>query len=1104
MSFSDVFIRRPVATTLLTIGLVLAGGAAFPLLPVSPLPQVDFPTISVSASLPGASPETVATSVATPLERHLGQIADVAEMTSSSSVGQAQIVLQFGLDRDIDGAARDVQAAINAARADLPASLKSNPTYKKVNPADAPILILALTSDTLSQGQLYDSAATVLQQKLSQISGIGQVTIGGSSLPAVRAELNPQALFHYRIGLEDVRAGLNAANAHSPKGVIEDGTRRWQIYTNDQAGTADQYRQLVIAYRNGAAVRLADVADVVDSVEDLRNGGIANGKPSVLLVLYRQPGANIIETVDRIYAVLPQLAASVPHDIDITPMADRTTTIRGSLHDVERTLIISILLVIGVVFVFLRNGRSAIIPSVAVPASLLGTFGAMYLLGFSLDNLSLMALTVATGFVVDDAIVVLENVTRHIEAGMPRLQAALLGAREVGFTVLSMSTSLVAVFIPILLMGGIVGRYFREFALTLSIAIAVSLVISLTTTPMMCAYIIKPRPASEAGRLFRWSERAFDTLLASYDRSLRWALRHAKLMLLILAGVLVLNVYLFYLVPKGFFPQQDTGRLVGGIQGDQSVSFQLMQKKLNQFIAIIQKDPAVDGVVGFTGGRQTNSGFVYVSLKPKSERKLSTDMVIARLRREMAQVAGATLFLQAAQDIRSGGRSSNAQYQYTLQGDDLQEVYAWVPKITAALQHLPELTDVNSDQQQNGLEMDLVIDRETAARLGITAAAIDNTLYDAFGQRQVSTIYSALNQYHVVMEVAPQYWQSPDMLKELYVSTAGGAIGGTQSTQALAGTVTRSGSASTITQTTSAAQIATDTVRNFAANQLGATGHSAVGASTGAAVTTNAETMVPLAAFSHYGPGKTPLAVNHQGPFVASTISFNLVPGKSLSDATAAVNQVMNELKVPITIRGSFQGTARVFQESLANEPILVVAALLAVYIVLGILYESYVHPITILSTLPSAGLGAVLALMAFNTEFSIIALIGVILLIGIVKKNAIMMIDFALDAERTQHLPPAEAIYQACLLRFRPIMMTTMAAMLGALPLALGSGDGAELRQPLGISVVGGLIVSQMLTLYTTPIIYLYLDRFRLWSRDRWRSRYPDLSDGTVAEPGE
>jgi multidrug efflux pump len=1111
MSFSETFIRRPVATTLLTLGLALAGGTAFMLLPVSPLPQVDSPTISVSATLPGASPETVATSVATPLERHLGQIADVTEMTSSSSVGQAQITLQFGLDRNIDGAARDVQAAINAARADLPASLRSNPTYKKVNPADSPVLILALTSGTLSQGQLYDSAATVLQQKLSQIEGIGQVTIGGSSLPAVRAELNPHALFHYGIGLEDVRAGLNAANAHSPKGAIEDSKQRWQLYTNDQASSADQYRSLVIAYRNGAAVRLSDVADVVDSVENVRNGGIANGKPSVLLVLYRQPGANIIDTVDRIYALLPQLKASIPSDIDITPVADRTTTIRASLHEVERTLVIAIMLVIAVVFLFLRNARSALIPSVAVPASLLGTFGAMYLLGYSLDNLSLMALTVSTGFVVDDAIVVLENITRHVEAGMPRFQAALLGAREVSFTVLSMSTSLVAVFIPILLMGGIVGRYFREFAMTLSIAIVVSLAISLTMTPMMCAYLVRYRPESERGRLFQWSERAFDALLASYDRSLRWALRHSLTTVLILGAAVLLTFVLFFGRPLnlpigltyGFFPQQDTGRLIGNIQADQSVSFQLMQKKLNQFVSIIQHDPTVDTVVGFIGGRQTNSGFVFITLKPLSERRLSADMVIAGLRRNMSQVAGATLFLQSAQDIRVGGRASSALYQYTLQGDDLAELYQWAPQIAEALQHVPELTDVNSDQQQNGLETDLLIDRETAARLGITAAAIDNTLYDAFGQRQVSTIYAALNQYHVIMEVAPQYWQSPEMLKELYVSTAGGAVTGTESTQAVVGTVTAPPSGAS-NQTTTAAQIAANTARNLAANQIGATGHASASASTGAAVTTNAETMVPLAAFSHYGPGKTPLAVNHQGPFVATTISFNLAPGKSLSEAAVAVNKVMNELKVPVDIHGSFQGTARVFAQSLANEPILVLAALLAIYIVLGILYESYIHPITILSTLPSAGLGAALALLACNTEFSLIALIGVILLIGIVKKNAIMMIDFALEAERSQHLAPGEAIYQACLLRFRPIMMTTMAALLGALPLAIGIGDGAELRQPLGISIVGGLIVSQMLTLYTTPIIYLYLERFRLWAQGRWRRRYPDLSGGTVAEPGE
>jgi multidrug efflux pump len=1097
MTFSDVFIRRPVATTLLTLGLALAGGVAFFLLPVAPLPQVDFPTISVSAQLPGASPETVATSVATPLERHLGQIADVSEMTSSSSVGSATITLQFGLNRDIDGAARDVQAAINAARADLPASLRSNPTYRKVNPADSPVLLLALTSDTLSPGQLYDSAATVLQQKLSQVDGIGQVTIGGSSLPAVRVELSPYALFRYGIGLEDVRAALGAANAHSPKGIIENDERRWQLYTNDQASTADQYRSLVIAYRDGAAVRLSDVAEVVDSVEDLRNQGLSNGKPSVLLILYRQPGANIIDTVDRVYELLPQLRASIPQNIDITPVSDRTTTIRASLHEIERTLAISIALVVAVVFLFLRNARSTLIPSIAVPVSLIGTFGAMYLLGYSLDNLSLMALTVATGFVVDDAIVVLENVTRHVEAGVPRFEAALRGAREVGFTVLSMSVSLVAVFIPILLMGGIVGRYFREFAMTLSVAIVISLVISLTTTPMMCAYIIRHRPAGEQGRLFRWSERAFAAVLRYYDRSLRWALAHARVMMLILLAVLGLNFYLFYAVPKGFFPQQDTGRLIGGIQADQSISFQLMRQKLTQFISIVQSDPAVDSAVGFTGGRQTNSGFVFVSLKPIAERQISVDMVIARLRGNLARVAGATLFLQAAQDIRVGGRQSNAQYQYTLQGDELQELYAWAPKIAEALQREPALADVNSDLQQNGLETDLVIDRDTAARLGINASQIDNTLYDAFGQRQVSTIYSALNQYHVIMEVAPQYWQSPDTLNDLYVSTAGGAVSGTGGTNAVAGTTAAKASAKNQGVSPTAAQVAGDAARNLASNGIGSTGR--IGASTGAAVSTSRETMVPLAAVTHYETGKTPLAVNHQGPFVATTISFNLAPGKSLSDATEAVNRVMNELNVPADIHGNFQGTARVFEQSLANEPILVLAAILAVYIVLGILYESYVHPITILSTLPSAGLGAVLALMALNTEFSIMALIGVILLIGIVKKNAIMMIDFALDAERRHGLSSREAIYQACLLRFRPIMMTTMAALLGALPLALGLGEGSELRHPLGVSIVGGLVVSQMLTLYTTPVIYLYLDRFRLWSQRRWRG-----GEAAVAEPGE
>jgi multidrug efflux pump len=1098
---SSTFIRRPVATTLLTLGVAMAGGLAFFLLPVSPLPQVDFPTISVRASMPGASPEVMATSVATPLERHLGEIADVTEMTSSSSVGSTRITLQFGLDRDIDGAARDVQAAINAARADLPASLRQNPTYRKVNPADAPILILALTSDTLSRGQMYDAATTVIEQKLSQVQGVGEVDVGGAALPAVRAEINPNALSKYGIGLEDVRAALSAANAHSPKGAIEQAGKHYQIYANDNASTAAQFANLIVAYRNKAAVRLDDVAQVTDSVENIRNAGLANGKPAVLVIVYRQPGANIIGTVDRVRAQIPFLQNEIPAGIDIAQAMDQSVTIRASLKDVERTLLISVALVIMVVFLFLRSPRATLIPAVAVPVSLIGTFGVMYLLGYSLDNLSLMALTVATGFVVDDAIVVLENTQCHVEAGMPRFQAAMQGAREVGFTVLSMSLSLVAVFTPILLMGGIIGRLFREFAMTLSVAILVSLLVSLTATPMMCAHLLRreakaatqTRPGI-AARIAGVSERVFENARDFYGRSLTWSLSRAPLVLLILLATLCLNVFLFYIVPKGFFPQQDTGRLVGNIQADQSISFQLMSQKLTQFIDIIHKDPAVDSVVGFTGGGQTNGGFVFASLKPISERPSATQ-VIANLRRETAAVPGATLFFQAAQDIRVGGRASNAQYQYTLQGDDLDELNTWGPKITASLQKLPELTDVSSDQQDAGLETDLQIDRSSAARLGLTVSAIDNTLYDAFGQRQVSTIYNPLNQYHVIMEVAPQYWQNPDSLKQLYVSTSGGAVGGTQSTNAVAGTVVAKG------QAVQASSVAADAARNLATNALANSTHG--GTSTGSAVATSAETMVPLAAFTSYGPGTTPLAVNHQGLSVASTISFNLAPGVSLGEATAAISAAMASLHVPAGIVGSYQGTAGAYQSSLANEPILILAALMAVYIVLGVLYESYVHPITILSTLPSAGVGAVLALLLFHTEFSIIALIGVFLLIGIVKKNAIMMIDFALDAQRTRHLSSRDAIYQACLMRFRPIMMTTMAAMLGAVPLAIGFGEGGELRRPLGISIVGGLLVSQMLTLYTTPVIYLYLDRFRLWAQARW-GRHDPLAASPNLEPGE
>ena len=1095
MGPSTPFIRRPIATTLLTFGLAAAGAVAFFKLPVSPLPQVDFPTISVRATLPGASPEDVATTVASPLERHLGQIADVTEMTSSSTVGGTRITLQFGLNRDINGAARDVQAAINAARVDLPTSLRSNPTYRKVNPADAPILILTLTSDTMTRGDLYDAASTVLAQKLSQVEGIGEVIVGGSSLPAVRAELIPQALYKYGIGLEDVRAALAGANAHSPKGGIDVGNQRYQIYANDQVRKADDYKSLIVAYRNGAPIHLSDVGEVTDSVENLRNAGLANGKPAVLLILYRQPGANIISTVDLVKALMPQLRASISPAIDIALAVDRSTTIRTSLRDVERTLILAVLLVIVVVFVFLRNLRATLIPVVAVSVSLIATFAAMYLMGYSLDNLSLMALTVATGFVVDDAIVVLENITRYIEDGMTPLEASLKGANEVGFTVLSMSISLIAVFIPILLMGGIIGRLFREFAMVISISIMISLAVSLATTPMMCAVLLRRDAGAGRGRIYRASERFFDGMLNAYRRTLTVALQNPRSIMLILAAVLGLNFYLYDVIPKGFFPQQDTGRIVGSIQADQSISFQLMQQKLTQFITIIKNDPAVETAVGFTGGGQTNSGFVFVSLRPIGERQISADGVITRLRREMAVIPGATLFLQAVQDIRVGGRASNAQYQYTLQGSTFEELNEWTPKIAAALQGDPNLADVNSDQQNKGIESNLVIDRDAAAQLGITVSQIDNTLYDAFGQRQVSTIYVARNQYHVIMEVAPQYWQDPDTLKDVYVSTSGASVGGSQATNAVAGTIVSGKAASAVSANAQAA-------RNLATNSIGATGKGV--ASTGSAVSTNRETMIPLSAVAHFTQGATPLAVNHQGLLVANTISFNLPPNGSLSTAVASIEAAMNRIGVPATIRGTFQGTAKAFQDSLSNQPYLVLAALVTIYIVLGVLYESYVHPLTILSTLPSAGVGALLALMAFNTEFSIMALIGVILLIGIVKKNAIMMIDFALEAERKRGLSSLDAIHEACMLRFRPIMMTTMAAMLGALPLAIGIGEGGELRQPLGIAIVGGLILSQMLTLYSTPVIYLYMDRFRFWSRRlRGGGPTPRAPDATL-QPGE
>ncbi len=1086
MSLSSPFIRRPVATTLLSLGLVVAGGIAFFKLPVSPLPDVDIPTISVQATLPGASPADVAVTVASPLERHLGQIASVTEMTSTSNLGSARINLQFDIGRDINGAARDVQAAINAARADLPASLRSNPTYRKFNPASAPILIYTLTSDTLTPAGLYDAASTILAQKLSQIEGVGEVAVSGGSLPAVRVELLPPALYKYGIGLEDVRAALASTNAHSPKGGIDVGNRRYQIYSNDQASKAEDYRSLIVAYRNGAPVRLSDVGDIVDSVENLRTLGLANGKPAVMMIVYRQSGANIIQMVDRVKNLMPQLKASVSPAIDVNLAIDRSKTIRASLRDVGITLVIAVALVILVVFAFLRNARATLIPVVAVTVSLVATFAVMYLLGYSLDIFSLMALTVATGFVVDDAIVVLENIARHMDAGMPRLEATLLGSREVGFTVLSMSVSLVAVFVPILLMGGLVGRLFREFAMTVTIAIAISLVVSLTTTPMMCSILLRGNRSESHGRIYRASERVFDAMLNGYRWTLAIALRHPLTVMLILAATLVLNVHLYRVVPKGFVPQQDTGLLVGSIQADQSTSFQLMKQKLTQFIDIVKKDPDVDTVVGFTGGSgpgsaSTNTGSVFTSLKPLGERKISAEHVIERLRGELAAVAGATLFLQSVGDLPSGGRSGNAAYQYTLQGPTFDELNDWTPKLVAALQGVPQLADVSSDQKNKALQSNLVIDRDAASQLGISVSEIDNTLYDAFGQRQVSTIYVARNQYHVIMEVEPAYWQNPQTLQEVWVSTSGGPASGSQTTNAVAGTITSP------SQQNSVSAIAANAVRNLATNSIGASGKGA--SSTGTAVSTSAATMIPLASVARFSQGETPLSVNHQDLLVANTVSFNLPPGVSLSAGVAAIENTMTKIGMPADIRGGFAGAAKLFQQSLASEPYLILAALATIYISLGMLYESYIHPLTILSTLPSAGVGAVAALMLSHTEFDIIAMIGVILLVGIVKKNAIMMIDFALDAERLRGLSSRDAIFEACIMRFRPIMMTTMAALFGALPLMVGLGEGSEFRQPLGIAIFGGLILSQILTLYTTPVVYLYLDRARHW-RNRRRER--------------
>ncbi len=1017
MNLSRPFINRPVATTLLTIGMTLAGLIALRMLPVSPLPQVDFPTISVQAGLPGASPETMATSVAAPLERQLGHIAGVTEMTSTSTLGATSITLQFELNRNIDGAARDVQAAINAAQTYLPANLPSHPTYRKLNPADAPILIMALQSDTMSNAQMYDVASTILQQKLSQVEGIGQVVVGGSSLPAVRVELNPDALNKYGIGLQDVRSTISTTNVQRPKGQVEDSSRTFEIKTNDQLYKAEEYKPLIIAYRNGAPVRLSDVASVEDSVEDVRNAGLVNGKPAVPLILFRQPGANIIDTVDRVSNMLPQLNASIPRAIKMSIVMDRTTTIRSSLAHVEINLVISAILVILVVFAFLRNARATLIPSIAVPVSLISTFGVMYIFGYSLDNLSLMALTIATGFVVDDAIVVLENITRHLEEGVPATQAAILGAKEIGFTVFSISMSLVAVFIPILLMGGMLGRLFREFAVTLSVAILISLIISLTTTPMMCATLLKPERGRSHGWFFRAGEHVFNWLHRQYETSLSRALKHPRLMIGVTLTTVVVSVLLFIIIPKGFFPQQDTGRLMGMIQASQDISFQAMKGKLQRIVDTIMRDPAVDTVTAFTGGGGStrNTGRMFIALKPIEQRKLTADQVIGRLRKGLSEVAGAPTFLQGVQDVRVGGRLSGAQYQYTLRGDSLDELMMWAPRVEAQLRSLPGVVDVNSDRQDKGLQSTIVVDRPTASRFGITQQLIDSTLYGAFGQSQVSIMYTQLNQYHVVMEVAPEYWQRPETLRYIYVKTPTGIE-------------------------------------------------------------------VPLSAFTHYEPTATSLAVAHQGQFPAVTLSFNLVPGLALGDAVKAINAATRKIGLPSTIQGSFQGTAQAFQASLTNQPLLILAALFAVYIVLGILYESYVHPITIISTLPSAGVGALLALLMTGTDLSIIALIGIILLIGIVKKNGIMMVDFALEAERKEGKSPEEAIYQACLLRFRPIMMTTMAALLGALPLAVTGGVGSELRKPLGIAIIGGLIFSQMLTLYTTPVVYLYLDRFRLW----------------------